>query len=101
MEKTGMTFTRKELYDMLSHMTIRRVATDWHLDLRSLIDVIKANEIPCSSEAAWIATNHGVQMERRPPSMIVLQMSISVKMIQVMQRNLIILKMAAKQRIFC
>ena len=66
MEKTGMTFTRKELYDMLSHMTIRRVATDWHLDLRSLIDVIKANEIPCSSEAAWIATNRGVQMERRP-----------------------------------
>ena len=65
MEKTGMTFTRKGLYDMLSQTTIRQVATDWHLDLRSLIDAIKANDIPCGSEASWIATVRGTKVQRR------------------------------------
>ena len=65
MEKTGMTFTRKGLYDMLSQTTIRQVATDWHLDLRSLIDAIKANDIPCGSEASWIATMRGTKVQRR------------------------------------
>jgi hypothetical protein len=65
MKNTGMTFTRKGLYDMLSQTTIRQVATDWHLDLRSLVDAIKANDIPCGSEASWIATVRGKQVPRR------------------------------------
>ena len=65
MEKVGMTFTRKGLYDMLAQTTIRQVAADWHLDLRSLIDVIIVNDIPCSSEVAWITTVRGVKVNRR------------------------------------
>lgn len=47
MEKLGMTFTRKSLYEMLQKMTLRQVAVEWHLDLRSLVDAVKVNDIPC------------------------------------------------------
>ena len=65
MGQMGMTFTRKGLYDMLSRMTMRQIAENWHLDLRALCGAIKEHDIPSNASADWIASIRGTYAVRQ------------------------------------
>ncbi len=63
-EETYVSFTRKELYDLLSDMPMTKIAQKYHLDTFDLSRRIRENDIPIRTSGDWTRISMGKKVER-------------------------------------
>ena len=65
-KESGTEFTRKELYDLLTEMSVRKVAQEHQLDVANLTQCIEQHDIPRRTSGDWTRISMGRIVDREP-----------------------------------